>query len=323
MATPTSDALVRTLEDRRDAGRVLRLELDRLEREILEGDAETGVQVLGDVLQTIASTLGPRAWAGELVPICRAHSLAERLREDPYTARAWEKPRGYAGDAVTLDFVYDAVPPAGTSELGRRLFAGTVRSSSGRSVVARRDRLASAIDHVLERRPGARILSIACGHLREAQVARRVGPGCGARITALDQDREALEVVGREQAAAGVEPVEGSVRSLVSGRHAFQDMDLVYAAGLTDYLSDPLVGRLIARMVSFLAPGGRAIVGNFLPGNAGRAYMEAFMDWHLIHRSAADLRSIARASGAVEHVRVERVDVDALGNIGYLELIKA
>lgn len=323
MSSPTSASLLRAIEERRDAHGVLRLELDRLHREITQGDAERGVRTLGDVLQTIAEAVGERAWAGELVPICRAHPLAELLRQDPYTARAHDKPRGYAGDAVTLDFVYSARPPEDTSELGRRLFVGTVRSSSGWSVLERRDRLAAAIDRVIERKPEARILSIACGHLREAQLARRIGPGGAARIFALDQDPEALALLGREQAAAGVEPVEGSVKSLVSGRQGFEDMDLVYAAGLTDYLSDPLVGRLLARMVSFLAPGGRVIVGNFTPRNAGRAYMEAFMDWQLLHRSAADLRAIARASGAASRIRIEQVDVDSRDNIAYLELIKA
>jgi hypothetical protein len=46
------------------------------------------------------------------------------IQEDPFTRRAFEKPRGYPGDAALLDYVYDGVNaaaslPVTTSNLGR------------------------------------------------------------------------------------------------------------------------------------------------------------------------------------------------------------
>src|SRR5215475_11877146 len=38
--------------------------------------------------------------------ICKSHPFAELVLQDPYSRRAREKPRGYAGDAVMLDYIY-------------------------------------------------------------------------------------------------------------------------------------------------------------------------------------------------------------------------
>lgn len=48
---------------------------------------------------------GESAWKTEILPACRAHPIFHFFSSDPYTNRAISKPRGYAGDAVMLDFV--------------------------------------------------------------------------------------------------------------------------------------------------------------------------------------------------------------------------
>ena len=37
---------------------------------------------------------------------CLSYPLRELLHQDPFTYRAFSKPRGYAGDAVTMDYIY-------------------------------------------------------------------------------------------------------------------------------------------------------------------------------------------------------------------------
>src|SRR6185369_13041245 len=44
-------------------------------------------------------------WA-EFASGIRSHELWDVFCQDPLTRRAFEKPRGYAGDAVMMDFVY-------------------------------------------------------------------------------------------------------------------------------------------------------------------------------------------------------------------------
>lgn len=81
----------------------------------------------------------------------------------------------------------------------------------------------------------------------------------------------------------------GSVRQLLSGKIKFSGLSLVYAAGLFDYLVDKLAQRLIEVMFSFLKPGGRMLVANFLPNLPDVGYMESYMDWFLIFRSSKEL----------------------------------
>ena len=39
------------------------------------------------------------------------HPLGELLHRDPFTRRGFDKPRGYAGDAVLIDYLYATAPP--------------------------------------------------------------------------------------------------------------------------------------------------------------------------------------------------------------------
>jgi extracellular factor (EF) 3-hydroxypalmitic acid methyl ester biosynthesis protein len=52
-------------------------------------------------------------------------------------------------------------------------------------------------------------------------------------------------------------------------------------------------------------PDGRLLIANFVPDGYSRAYMELFMDWHLIVRGDAEMAALARHAGAGD-VRVFR-----------------
>jgi trans-aconitate methyltransferase len=249
------------------------------------------------------------------------HKVAGLLAEDPYTSRALAKPRGFAGDAAMLDFIYTGQAPKGTSEAGQKLLKATARSSSGLSVIDRRDRLSAALRNVGKERGDARVLAIACGHLREAQQLTPAERSGLAEIVALDQDALAIDLVKREHPVAQTTAIQGNVRDLIAGRLRFANIDLVYAAGLFDYLSDAVCVRLLGKMINSLAPGGRLLVGNFAPANWGRAYMDSFMDWRLIYRTPADLRDLSRQASQGRSVRVEKVYADDHANISYLELV--
>ena len=91
-------------------------------------------------LHFLAGALLPESSSCAAKPILRDHLLHRVLLEDPYTARAFGKPRGYAGDAVLIDMIYDQQPPDETSARGRDIFAVTTSFSVARAV---RERCAS------------------------------------------------------------------------------------------------------------------------------------------------------------------------------------
>jgi hypothetical protein len=161
---------------------------------------------------------------------------------------------------------------------------------------------------------------LACGHLREARDATLLLDR-GAAFFAVDQDRKSLAVVGAELGLFGVEPVHGSVRGLLAGKLAYPNLDLAYAAGLYDYLSDPVAIQLTARLFAMLRSGGRLLVPNFNPSLRDICYLEAFMDWWLVYRDDAEMTRLTSAIPERE-VAEARLFREPHGNITVLEVTR-
>ena len=75
-----------------------------------------------------------------------------------------------------------------------------------------------------------------------------------------------------------------------------QNYDLIWSAGLFDYLDDKKFIFLFKHLLTMLNPGGTIIIGNFSPANTARQYME-FGEWFLYHRDEEELASLARQCG--------------------------
>lgn len=173
------------------------------------------------------------------------------------------------------------------------------------------------------RRPGARKPPASCpsrGHLREAHLSAAVAQR-QVEVLAFDQDAQSLAVVNGLFGGNGVRTVQGRVRDVIAGRHlgALGTFDLVYAAGLYDYLTDTVARRLTRRLFELLNPGGVLLVANFLPGLPDVGYMETYMGWDLIYRSQAEIASFA-AEIAPERIAASRVYEEENGAVGFLEL---
>ena len=249
-----------------------------------------------------------------------AHPLCTLLHQDPFTYRAFSKPRGYAGDAVMMDYIYrlgeaDFAYRQATP-LGREIFRYMDGRPSARGVRHRRQLIAHLIDHVAAK-GGDRVLAIASGHLREAELSRAVAQGRLSEFVAFDQDDASLAVVARDYSDLGVTAVNGSVRQVLARKANLGGYDFVYAAGLFDYLTAPVAAALTRRMFEMTNPGGLMLIPNFLTGVSDTGYMETFMNWHLIYRSDDDMRALA--AGLPENeVASWKVFDDPFGAITYL-----
>jgi extracellular factor (EF) 3-hydroxypalmitic acid methyl ester biosynthesis protein len=70
---------------------------------------------------------------------------------------------------------------------------------------------------------------------------------------------------------------------------------LIWSAGLFDYLNDKKFIFLLKHMKPLLEKDGELVVGNFSTDNPTRAYMEIIGDWRLRHRTPEQLISLAKA----------------------------
>lgn len=256
----------------------------------------------------------------EVLAQARAHRLRELVMQDPFTQRAFDKPRGYAGDAVMMDMIYRSEAPAGTSALGQAIFAATTRAPMCLSVRYRRVLLRSLIDDVAAALPGGRMLSVASGHCRELEGSLVATPAFGGEFVALDQDPLSCAEVAASTVGQRVRVVNQGVRELMARGHSdLGQFDLIYSAGLYDYLSDGLARRLTSQLLSLLRPGGRLLIANFVPSGSARGYQELFMDWNLILRNEADMRLLCAAAGAEQ----ASTFVDPHRNVVYAEMVAA
>ena len=107
----------------------LRKLLDRMSRQLRALDLSS-LNAGDDALDQLRRDVGPTEWTRLIADVIVPHPVVEQLREEPFTRRAFEKPRGYAGDAVMLDLrIAIARIPSRSRDSARRFTRG---SSGGR-----------------------------------------------------------------------------------------------------------------------------------------------------------------------------------------------
>ena len=221
------------------------------------------------------------------------------------TERFYSKPRGYAGDYMTIELIYQN-RPGGSQRVGPLLDHWFLENSAAKAVRNRRGLFAREIRRTCEAahdRP-ARVCALACGPAEEVFDVLTAPEGAPRiEATLVDIDAQALDFVRSKAATLGFDAklrfVEGSVIYLAAGRQHIDDLppqDLIYSIGLIDYFNDKWVVKLLDYIHRLLRPGGRVILGNFHPANPNKVFMDYVLDWKLIHRDEDDMHRLFGAS---------------------------
>ena len=163
------------------------------------------------------------------------------------------------------------------------------------------------------------MLSLACGPAKEVQwwLDQAGDLPHPVQINLLDQDGGALDAAhgaltrrlsAREDGSANVS-IRGlhlSVRQLLRQKdadlaefvsHTVRDLDLIYSAGLFDYLPDPVAQELVRVLYGALAPGGRLLIGNLRNTPDTTWWMDHVFAWHLIYREEDAMLDMASSLG--------------------------
>jgi extracellular factor (EF) 3-hydroxypalmitic acid methyl ester biosynthesis protein len=260
-------------------------------------------------------------------------ALMPLLYACPMHRRAYEKPLGYAGDFRLMELYYASEPTA-DSAFGRFLQTIALGYSLGRAVVGREAVMRAAVRHLVEEDTvePARVLSVAAGPAMEL---RRLLEGEGddepkivrpVELILLDQDENALEVAHRQltrlllERHGGALPVtvtclHFSIRQLLRPQtheerevaESIASLDLIYSAGLYDYLPDAFCSWLTGFFYSRLRAGGRLLLGNLREAPDSTWLMEFVLDWPLYYRTELSMRAmagrLAPSPGCTEVVR--------------------
>lgn len=218
--------------------------------------------------------------------------------------RWYSKPRGYAGDFLSIEWFYEN-EAAGVGRLGPLLDRCLLDLPAGEAVRNRRGLLSQEIHQALAAagsRP-AEVLSMACGPARELiDVLVGLPEPARLRATCVDIDPQALafvaEVGQRRGVLESLRLEQANLVHLVAGRRTLElpPLDLAYSIGLIDYFDDAFVVRLLDYVHARLRPGGRVILGNFHPRNPCKWLMDHVLGWKLVHRTEADMNRLFQAS---------------------------
>jgi extracellular factor (EF) 3-hydroxypalmitic acid methyl ester biosynthesis protein len=244
--------------------------------------------------ETIREEVGARLQR-EILPYILLTKSAERV---------YSKPRGYAGDFLTIDVMYRN-KPEGVGRLGALLDQCFHELPAAAAVRNRRGLLAGYIQETLKESQGrtAQITSLACGPAAEIfDTFETLDDKSRLYATLIDIDLQALAFVSDKASRFSLTPrmnlINGNLVYLATGRQQIKakPQDLVYSIGLIDYFNDKFVILLLNYIHKLLRPGGKVLLGNFHPKNPTRAMMDYILDWKLIHRSEEDMNRLFETS---------------------------
>jgi extracellular factor (EF) 3-hydroxypalmitic acid methyl ester biosynthesis protein len=238
----------------------------------------------------------------------------------PFLYRTYTKPLGYAGDYEMVNMMLRN-PYEGSSAFAKMLNFALLNTEP---VVAHRNRIDYLIDTLTRetRRRGGRnktrVFNLACGPAVEVQrFLRERDESDLVEIDLLDFNDETLQYTrermqeacregGRETA---IRYFQRSVHQLLraasqGGEKEFTGYDIVYCAGLFDYLSQRVCKKLVELFCTMVKPGGLVIVTNVAASNPRKAWMEYLMEWNLIYRDESEMRDLVPDGLPVKHTAI-------------------
>lgn len=270
-------------------------------------DVAPQLMTLFDEFESEAERLSP-----EVVGIHRAFAqrdLHPLMLSAPYVNRTYTKPLGYAGDYEMINMLYRDTPEGHNSyaKMIHKFFVSIPISCSVRN------RSDSLVDYIVKTVSSgghsgpARILSVGCGAAWEIQRFIKSYPELSnVEFSLMDFNDETLGYAEKHINIALQESnIQYPVRIVHESVHQLlqraskskqeivdQEYDLIYCAGLFDYLSDRVCQRLLRLFYYWANPGGKVFVTNMHPDTRHKYIMEHIVEWHLIYRSDSQMEKL-------------------------------
>lgn len=232
------------------------------------------------------------------------------LLSSPFVYRTFAKPLGYAGDYEMVNMMFR------DSCEGGSLFAKMVNSYALQlpPIIAHRNRITYLCDKLVEESLRAarqsrslRVFNLGCGPAHEIQQFLAKGSvtdvadfvladfneetagHTAAKLNDLKKNygsRAKIQVIKR----TAHQLIKNSERTVQSPQS--EQYDLIYCAGLFDYLSDKVCRKLMDVFYGMLAPDGLLLATN-VDDHPSQNEMEYFLEWNLIHRNSDQMKKLA------------------------------
>lgn len=205
------------------------------------------------------------------------------------------KPYGYAGDFEIIERIYQ-------EEIKKEEFRlwdiYSLKHPAASAVRNRKKYFKKEIVNKLSENSDLKLLNVASGPGRDLfEIYEALRSNQKITTTCVEMDNNAIQY-----AKTLNEKYKDQITFIHKNIFRFNSderYDLIWSAGLFDYFfEDKVFEKLLKVFGQWLEPGGEIIIGNFnSEHNPSRQFMEIFGDWHLNHRSEADLMRIAYNAG--------------------------
>ncbi|MDD5071010.1 MAG: class I SAM-dependent methyltransferase [Candidatus Omnitrophica bacterium] len=214
----------------------------------------------------------------------------------------YQKPFGYAGDFKIIEDIYRQSPvTVGFDRLWDNYFQ---QLSASVSIRERKEDFKQIITDFVKNRQNKniRIMSLASGPAREikellnsdkADLFERVEFDCyDSEIQSIEYAKNSLNCFNK------VDFYQKNAIRLALKKNINDDIpceyDLIYSAGLFDYLGHKVAVKLVQNLKKILKNGGQMLIANASDKscNSSAAWMEWVAEWYLIYRSEDELKSI-------------------------------
>lgn len=216
--------------------------------------------------------------------------MGEAFGDETMQGFGIRKPHGYAGDFEMIDRIYRY--SLCEKPHIRRWDEYFQSREACQAVRNRKDYFVSLMNAMSSKHETLRVLNVGCGPARDVLEYCSHGNGI-IKFECVDMDDKAISYAKN---------VCSNILDHVTFHHCnifrYRDekpYELIWSAGLFDYLDDKSFIMLLRRLYKMLKPEGQIIVGNFSTKNPTRDYME-FGEWFLRHRTEEELLSLAEAT---------------------------
>jgi extracellular factor (EF) 3-hydroxypalmitic acid methyl ester biosynthesis protein len=257
------------------------------------GPAESDYEELGNLYKSVNQKRKKGMMTdGEVMNIWQ--SLPDiYITKDTMQGYALLKPHGYSGDYVIIERIYRGwLSPKEHLANWDRFFHF---QEAPRAIINRKKYFLDILNS-LEKKDGTRdVLNIGCGPSEDVVEFLSQGKS-HVFFECVDYDKDAIEYSHNKVKE------KGFLNNVVFHRdNAFKfkpskQYDLIWSAGLFDYLDEKTFKMLLTKQLDFIKTGGEIVVGNFSLNNPTRDYMECG-NWFLYHRFPDDLIKIASECG--------------------------
>lgn len=227
------------------------------------------------------------------------------LMPSPFFNRIYSKPLGYAGDYEMVNMMFLNAPSGLTTNArvvdSWMLAGGPAEAHRNRIKVLKELLVEIAAISATRNRP-LRILNIGCGPAHELQsFLAEAGHSNRFEIDLLDFNAETLAYTRSQLSPLAdklqeppaitytMKSVQDLLRQAIERAPATEPYQLVYCAGLFDYLTDRVCSKLVRLFHDWCEPGGRVFVTNVHAQNPVKGLMEHVMEWHLVLRDEAGM----------------------------------